>query len=126
MDCPVACLGVRTVADLVRLLSVTSGVVLRQEWWRVPAPAAVVEGEVSPHTEHTLGCPLGCLGLSERVSRVLKFYGGDPPTIRALFAMVHSNRLRNVEGIGPVALQEIQAALVIAGFEAGHPGLRMR
>lgn len=66
-ECPVSCLGVRTVGDLLRLL-VSAGRVsgLHAEF------AATVAGIPHEHEQVTAACPIECLGVSARVVNALR------------------------------------------------------
>ena len=107
-ECPVWCLGVRTVGDLVGLL-VEAG--------RVSGlyPAASVENG-HEHERVTAACPVGCLGLSAHVVNALRHGLGRSVRVGDVLGLLGSGRLAEVRGMGARRVGEVRTALVAAGF----------
>lgn len=111
LECPVSCLGVRTIGDLLRLL-VEAG--------RVSGLHAEVASTVAevPH-EHervTAGCPVECLGLSAHVLNALRNDRERTATVGDVLGLLRSHELAEVRNIGPRRVGEVRTALVAAGF----------
>ncbi len=113
MQCPVSCLGVRTVADLVNLLATTTRTVLPD----------VYPNDPEEHDEHTPHCPLSCLNLSTRASNALRYNSTETRTISDLVRMIRSGQLPGVRNIGRRSLTEIHTAPVAAGIDVQHTNL---
>lgn len=83
MQCPVSCLGVRTVADLVNLLATTTRTVVPDAYPSDP----------EEHDEHTPHCPLSCLNLSTRATNALRYNSTEARTIGDLARMLRNGQL---------------------------------
>lgn len=76
MECPVSCVGVRTVADLVNLLTTVTRAALPD-----PHPSIGPDlDEPWEHDEHSRRCPVSCLNLSTRVTNALRYDCAKPQT----------------------------------------------
>lgn len=117
MQCPVSCLDVRTVADLVNLLATATRATIPNETAR-PEPE-----EPKQHDEHTPRCPLSCLTLSTRVSNAPRHDRAEPQTIGDLIHMIRRHELSEVRNIGRRSITEIRTALIAAGFDARYSEL---
>jgi DNA-directed RNA polymerase alpha subunit len=117
MQCPVSCLGVSTVADLVNLLATATRATIPD-----PNPRPATE-EPQQHDEHTPYCPLSCLGLSARVNNALRHDRAEPRTIGDLIGMIRRHELSDVRNIGRRSITEIRTALIAAGFDARYSEL---
>ncbi|MFG2249012.1 DNA-directed RNA polymerase subunit alpha C-terminal domain-containing protein [Spirillospora sp. NPDC048823] len=117
MHCPVSCLGVRTVADLVNLLATATRATIPDATTR-PEPE-----EPQQHDEHTPRCPLSCLRLSTRVANALRHDRAEPRTIGDLVRMIQRHELSEVRNIGRRSITEIRTALIAAGFDARYSEL---
>lgn len=116
VECPISCLGVQTVGDLLGLL-VEAG-----RSAGLFAAVAVEAVAAAPH-EHaadrlTRACPIGCLELPERVRNVLRRNVRDFPakTVGDLLDLLWSRELYEVRQMGPRRVGEVQLALLAAGF----------
>lgn len=120
MQCPVSCLGVHTVADLVNLLATATRATIPGAY---PQTAPDLDDH-QEHDEHTPHCPPSCLNLSTRVTNALRHHHhAAPQTISALLRMIRSGELARVRNIGRRSLSEIHTALVAAGFDVRHTNL---
>jgi DNA-directed RNA polymerase alpha subunit len=119
MQCPVSCLGVRTVADLVNLLATTTRAVLPDAY---PSTRPELD-EIQEHDDHTPHCPLSCLNLSTRTANALRYNSTETWTIADLVRMIRSGQLSRVRNIGRRSLTEIHTALVAAGIDVQHTNL---
>lgn len=115
-ECPISCLGVRTVGDLLGLL-VEAG---RTSGLDAVFPAAVAAAD--RHHEHAdgrvgLACPVACLGLSKQVMTTLR---NDRrwrvKTVGQLLGLLRSDDLGKVPQMGPRRVGEVRVALLAAGF----------
>ncbi|NVI92693.1 hypothetical protein [Actinomadura sp. BRA 177] len=107
-ECPVWCLGVRTVGDLVGLL-VEAG-----RLSGLHAAAGVDGGH--EHERVTVACPVGCLGLSAHVANALRHGLGRSVRVGDVLGLLHSGRLDEVREMGARRVGEVRTALVAAGF----------
>ena len=109
LECPVSCLGVRTVGDLVRLLT---------EAGRAAGlyAAEFAGGPVHEHERVTPACPIACLGVSERVLAPLRRELGEAAMVGEVVALLLSEELAEVRGIGPRRVGEVRTALIAEGF----------
>ncbi|WP_158581731.1 DNA-directed RNA polymerase subunit alpha C-terminal domain-containing protein [Actinomadura spongiicola] len=114
-ECPVTCLGVRTVGDLVNFLATARTALPDADPTTSPDETALTEP--AQHNEHTTRCPLSCLDLSARVLNPLRYNTTTPQTIGALIRMIQTGQLAQVHRIGRRSLTEIRTALVAAGFD---------
>lgn len=112
MDCPITCLGVSTVADLVTLLATATRTTVGRTGPDLTEP--------HQHDEHTQRCPLTCLNLSARVTNALNDNRPKPQTIGDLLRLTRSGQLGELRNIGRRSRSEIHTALVAAGFDI-HP-----
>jgi hypothetical protein len=117
-DCPVWCLGVRTVGDLVGLLveaGRTSGL--------HEAYAAATLNAPHEHERVTLSCPITCLGLSAHVVKALRW--SEAATVGGVLRLLQSGELAEVPNIGPRRVGEVRTSLIAAGFSASqYAGLK--
>lgn len=117
--CPLSCLGLRTVGDLVRLLVETGRASVNQQHSR-----AVLEDGPHEHERVTFECPVTCLGVSRHVLHALSARG-DVPTVGEVLRLLESGELGEVRNIGRRRTGEIRTALIAAGFSASrYPALR--
>ena len=107
--CPIWCLGVRTVGDLLNLM-VEAGRVSG-----LHAVAGGVDG-VHEHERVTVTCPIECLGLSAHAANPLHSALGWSATVGDVLGMLASGELAKVRGLGPRRVGEVRTALVAAGF----------
>ena len=114
--CPISCLGVRTVGDLLLLLTKTARVLDSHEQPGVP----MADG---PHecSGVTVACPVECLGLSAHVLNALRADRGRAQTVGDLLDLLRSGELREVRNVGPRRVGEVYTALVAAGFTVPRP-----
>ncbi|GAA0562702.1 hypothetical protein [Actinomadura livida] len=114
-ECPVSCLGVRTVGDLLRLL-VEAG-----RASGLHAQSVAVPGD-GPHEcdRVTVACPVECLGLSAHVLNALRNDRGRTATVGDVLGLLRSRELAEVRNIGPRRVGEVRTALVAAGFPVPH------
>ncbi|CNF22179.1 Uncharacterised protein [Mycobacterium tuberculosis] len=110
-ECPVWCLGVRTVGDLVGLL-VEAGRISGLH----ASFADAVAGAPHEHERVTLGCPVECLGLSANVLGALRNDRGRTATVGDVLGLLRSRELSEVRHMGPRRVGEVRTALVAAGF----------
>ncbi|MGP4024192.1 DNA-directed RNA polymerase subunit alpha C-terminal domain-containing protein [Actinomadura sp. 3N407] len=117
LECPVSCMGVRTVGDLLRLL-VTAG---RMSGLHAAFAATVAE---VPHEHDRVmaACPVECLGLSAHVLNALRNDRGRTATVGDVLALLRSHELAEVRNIGSRRVGEVRTALVAAGFPVPHYG----
>lgn len=113
--CPVSCLGVRTVGDLLRLL-VEAG---RAAGLHAGSAGAV--GGLHACDRVGLGCPVECLGLSAQVVNALCAHRGCAVTVGDVLGLLRSGELAGVRNIGPRRVGEVRTALVAAGFLVPPP-----
>ncbi|TDE26445.1 hypothetical protein [Actinomadura sp. 6K520] len=117
--CPLSCLGLRTVGDLVRLLVETGRTAASQ-----PHSSPMPTDGPHEHERVTFECPVTCLGLSRHVLHALSARG-DAPTVGEVLRMLESGKLGDVRNIGRRRTGEIRTALIAAGFSASrYPSLR--
>ncbi len=117
-QCPVGCLGIRTVGDLVHLLTSASHLVpMGQPGWITLAQSRTTR----PHTEHTEACPLSCLDLSARLLNPLRRRWPEPETIGDLIGLLQRGQLKETRNLGPHRIEEARTALTQAGFDITHP-----
>jgi len=116
LACPVSCLGLRTVGDLVRLLEEAGRVAGLPDDER---PAGL-DGHRHPRGVVSLDCPLACLYLPVRTVNRLRSPEADCRTVRDLLRLMHSDRLRDVRGIGVRTREEIRRALLRARIDPDH------
>lgn len=109
-DCPMSCLGVHTVGDLIALLTSTARSAIPDN----PSPAW------PPHEQHSLTCPISCLKLSARITNALRHHDTEAENIGQLIHMLQHNKLGEVRNIGPRRLSEVHTALVAEGFNMGY------
>ena len=113
-ECPISCLGVRTVGDLLGLL-VEAG---RTTGLDTVFPAAVT-GARHEHAGDGVGlaCPVTCLPLSAQVLTALR---NDErrrvTTVGQLLGLLRSGDLARVPQMGPRRVGEVRVALLAAGF----------
>ncbi|TYK53020.1 hypothetical protein [Actinomadura decatromicini] len=109
LECPVSCLGVRTIGDLVRLLA---------EAGRAAGLYGVgLVGEpLHEHERVTPACPIACMGVSERVLAPLRRELGEAAMVGEVVALLLSGELAEVRGIGPRRVGEVRTALIAEGF----------
>ncbi|MFB4307199.1 hypothetical protein [Actinomadura sp. GTD37] len=112
-ECPVWCLGVRTVGDLVGLL-VEAGRVSGLH--AVAAGAGAGGGDGHEHVRVTASCPVGCLGLSAHAANPLRSALGWSATVSDVLGLLASGELAQVRGLGARRVGEVCTALVAAGF----------
>lgn len=110
-ECPIWCLGVRTVGDLLNLL-VEAG---RPSGLHAVFADAVA-GVPHEHERVTLGCPMKCLGLSARVLGALHNDRGRTVTVGDVLGLLRSRELAEVRHMGPRRVDEVRTALIAAGF----------
>jgi hypothetical protein len=112
MDCPVWCLGVRTVGDLVGLLTEAG----RLAGLHV-VPTAVDGPHGHPGGRVGVGCPVGCLKLSRQTLNALRSEQRyRPGTVGDVADLLVSGRLSRVGQMGPRRIGEVRAALLLAGL----------
>ncbi|MFC4052126.1 hypothetical protein ACFOY4_20780 [Actinomadura syzygii] len=111
LECPVSCLGVRTVGDLVQLLAEAGRAA------GLPAAAGHAGGGLEQDERVTLASPIGRLELSGRVLAPLRRKLGKTVTVGQVVALLHSGGLAEVRGIGARRIGEIETALIAAGFQ---------
>ncbi|MFB4308736.1 hypothetical protein [Actinomadura sp. GTD37] len=115
-ECPISCLGVRTVGDLLGLLveaGRTSGLDAV-----FPAAVAAADGQHEHADDRVaLACPVVCLGLSAQVVAALR---NDRrwrvKTVGGLLGLLRSGDLGRVPQMGPRRVGEVRVALLAAGF----------
>ncbi|MBX6767439.1 MAG: hypothetical protein IRY90_09860 [Actinomadura rubrobrunea] len=111
--CPVSCLGLRTVGDLVRLLEEAGRVA------RLPDdehPAGLVTHR-HPHGLVSMDCPLECLDLPVRAVNRLRYYRESCRTVADLVRLLRSGEQLSVHGIGVGTVTEIKRAIRRAGID---------
>ncbi|XVQ08471.1 hypothetical protein ACQP1W_38835 [Spirillospora sp. CA-255316] len=110
LDCPIGCLGLNTVGDLLHSLTAAVGV----------AGLVGLADRAGPEHHHERvgpGCPLACLGLPTRTRLSLERRDPDPVrTVGALLALLRTGGIDDVRHIGPVAVHGIWGALQAAGL----------
>ncbi|MFI0480494.1 DNA-directed RNA polymerase subunit alpha C-terminal domain-containing protein [Actinomadura sp. 9N215] len=109
VDCPTSCLGVRTVGDLVGLLTRAAQTTLPD----APSP-------LRPHEEHLLTCPISCLRLPARIISALRAYDPDVRNIGQLISMFERDELSEVRNIGHSSVWDVRKALDAEGFIRSH------
>ena len=114
VQCPVSCLGIRTVGDLIALLADTA----RRGF---PDKPPGLPPNFLPHEEHTLTCPVSCLRLSARITSAVRAHDGDVQNIGQLIYLLQSGELWEVRNIGHRSVGEVHAALVAEGFDVSFP-----
>ena len=112
LACPVSCLGLRTVGDLVRLLEEAGRVAQLPDSVH---PAGLVTHR-HPHGVVSLDCPLECLDLPVRAVNVLRYYR-ESCTAGDLLRLVRSGDLLNIRGIGVGTAAEIRRTFLRAGID---------
>lgn len=112
LACPVSCLGLRTVGDLVRLLEEAGRLARLSE---VEHPAGLVTHR-HPRGVVSLDCPLECLALPVRTANRLHYYRESCRTVGDLLRLLQSGDLLNVQGIGAGTVAEIRRVFVLAGI----------
>ncbi|WP_157430965.1 DNA-directed RNA polymerase subunit alpha C-terminal domain-containing protein [Actinomadura macra] len=117
MQCPVSCLGLRTVADLVNLLATATRTALL-DGTPSPAPEAPPDND-----QHSTRCPISCLDLSTRITNALRIDPARPKTIGDLINMSRQQQLSKVHNIGQGHLNDIRTALITAGIDVRHTEL---
>jgi hypothetical protein len=119
-ECPISCLGVRTVADLLRLLAEATRVSGLQS-----RCAAVPEERPHEHERVTLDCPITCLSLARHVLSALRLHRGPSQMVGDVLRLLQNHELGEVRSIGPRRVGEVRTALITAGFSASrYPALR--
>ncbi|MEU4824615.1 hypothetical protein AB0H37_22330 [Actinomadura sp. NPDC023710] len=119
LECPVTCLGVWTVGDLLALLV---------EARRVSGlPAAPVDGTFGTHRHEggrlSRACPLACLQLSTRGRNALRNDRNcTAKTVGDLLDLLWSRDLHEVRLMGARGVGEVHAALLAAGFSVPKLG----
>ena len=116
MACPVSCMGLRTVGDLVRLLEEAGRVA------RLPdnEHSAGLVTHRHPHGVVSLDCPLECLDLPVRAANRVRWGGSDCQTVGDLLRLLRSGDLLHIRGIGVGAEAEIKRAFLRAGIDPDH------
>jgi hypothetical protein len=118
--CPISCMGLQTVADLLSLLAN----VARMTGLRPSLEAVGGDGR-HMHERVTPDCPITCLNLSEHVLNPLKGDYRTIETVRDLLRLAKNRELKDIRNIGPRRLDEIRAAFIMAGFSVfQHPAMR--
>ncbi|WP_285498204.1 hypothetical protein [Actinomadura sp. NBRC 104425] len=110
--CPVSCLGLRTVGDLVRLLEEAGRVA------RLPDeehPAGLVAHR-HPSGVVSLDCPLECLALPGRTVNRLLYYRKSCRTVGDLLRLLQSGELLSIHGIGVGTVADIRRVFLRAGI----------
>ncbi|WUH99659.1 hypothetical protein OHR68_40280 [Spirillospora sp. NBC_00431] len=110
------------MGDLVRVL---------RDAGRVSGQDAVADAAGGRAHEHEHGrvmvtCPVGCLGLSVHVREVLRrdrmvVRTVGVRTVGELLALLESDALGAVRGMGPRRVGEVRTALIAAGFVVKRP-----
>jgi hypothetical protein len=119
LSCPISCVGVRTVADLLRLL----GEAARAAGAQPPSPSAV---DLVPHVHEqiTVQCPVRCLELSRHASNPLRL-DGRVHTVGDVLRLLEAGELGGVRNLGRRRVQEVRMALIAAGFSVSrYPALK--
>jgi hypothetical protein len=110
MDCPISCLGLATVGDLLHSLTAAVGVV----------ELAGLAGRAGPGHHHERvgpGCPLECLELPTRTRKSLERHYPEPvTTVGDLLALVRTGEIDDVRHIGRASIDGIWTALQAAGL----------
>ncbi|MBG6093938.1 hypothetical protein [Actinomadura viridis] len=109
LDCPLSCLGLETVRDLLRVVSAE---VLGFAPWLSETEAPHVCERV------TLACPVRCLRLSQHAERALTRDRGYGLTVGEVLALAQTGKLWDVRYFGPCRVREVERALLAAGFSA--------
>lgn len=77
------------------------------------------EGATARPDEHegvTEECPISCLRLSTRAHNALTYDPSNPKTIGDVLRLLERRQIQDIRGLGPQRIDEITAALVLAGF----------
>jgi len=109
--CPLSCLGLHTVGDLLRLLAETG----RTTTLRVSRPGPRPHDRRQRTPQITLDSPILHLGLHTPILTALRS-STSVRTIRDLLHMLEHKDPRTIHGIGPRRVEHIRNALTMAGF----------
>jgi hypothetical protein len=119
LECPLTCLGLRTVADLLRLLADTGRATGLQ-----PRHPSVLDRVPHEHERVTLDCPITCLRLPPHVLNPLRGQG-QARTVGDVLRLLEREGLGDIRGIGRSRIRRIREAFIAAGFSASrYPSLR--
>ncbi|WP_395108114.1 hypothetical protein [Actinomadura sp. SCN-SB] len=104
LDCPVACIGVETISDLVRALT--------------DSAARLGLGSPPTHVCHRvkMACSLSCVPLPLRVVHSLEKYQPDVRTVADLMACLRTGAFQEIPRIGDESVKRTKEVLRAAGF----------
>ncbi|WP_395111337.1 hypothetical protein [Actinomadura sp. SCN-SB] len=112
LDCPVQCIGVETIGDLVRALT--------------DSAARLGLGSPPTHVCHRvkMACALSCVPLPLRVVHALERYQPDVRTVADLMACLRTGAFQEIPRIGQASVKRTKEVLRAAGFSPqDHPYL---
>lgn len=115
LDCPLPCIGVETIRDLVRVMT--------------DSATRLAIGTTSVHVCHQVAatCSLTCLKMPNRVVNALDKHRPDVRTVADLMALLRDQEFQEIPGIGEDSVSRTKRSLVDAGFsKEQHPYLKQR